>query len=60
MFAAVLFARARFREIRIVIFQIFIRVAMAELAVNVGIVDARLRRFLLDCPFGSIAIVMGR
>jgi hypothetical protein len=57
VFATVFFARAGLGEIRVVVFQVFILVAVAELAMDVRIVRTGLRRFLLDCPFGSVAVV---
>jgi hypothetical protein len=58
--ARVLFARSRFGEIRVIVLEFRVLVAVAELAVLVGIVRARLRRFLLDDALAYIAVMWSR
>lgn len=58
MFTAMLAVRLRLGEIGVIVFQFLVLIAVTELAMNVGVVFARLRRFLLNCAFASVAVVL--
>ncbi len=57
MFAAVFFARAGFGKVGVIVFKLFIGIAMTQLPVEVGIILRGLWSFLFDGALGGIAVV---
>jgi hypothetical protein len=57
-FAGVFFPAARLGKVAVVLFQLFVLVAVSELAVDVRIVLVRLRLLLLDSSLGCVTIVL--
>lgn len=57
MLSAVLAVCLGLREIGVIIFQILVLIAMSKLAMDVRIVFAWLRRFLLHCTLARVTVV---